>query len=217
MLPFIGEVMNHLTLSVALILGCAVPLIGQTPKRFWEHEPAKWSDTANSLTEIVPAGTDYWRVTHYGFIRDNGPFQYQEQSGDFEAKVRISGKYHELYHQAGLMIRIDEKNWIKTGIEFVNGKQNISAVVTRDVSDWSVIPRSDNPQFIWLRLQRHHDAVQIEYSLDNVTWSMLRLAYFPPNVPVKIGMVAAAPGKQDFSVTFDHFMVGPLASMSKGE
>jgi regulation of enolase protein 1 (concanavalin A-like superfamily) len=108
------------------------------------------------------------------------------------------------------MIRLDEKNWIKTGIEFVHGRQNISAVVTRDVSDWSVIPRNDSPEFIWLRLQRHKDAVRIDYSLDHAGWSMLRLAYFPPDVRVKIGMVAAAPGKQDFEVTFDHFRVGPL-------
>src|ERR1700754_2692565 len=107
----------------------------QTSKLAWEHEPAKWTESAGVLTETVPAGTDYWRVTHYGFIRDNGPFRYQMQSGDFEAKVRIAGEYRELYHQAGLMIRIDEKNWIKTGIEFVDGRQNISAVVTREVSD----------------------------------------------------------------------------------
>jgi len=187
----------------------------QTSKLAWEHEPAKWTESAGVLTETVPAGTDYWRVTHYGFIRDNGPFRYQERSGDFEAKVRISGQYRELYHQAGLMIRIDEKNWIKTGIEFVDGKQNLSAVVTREASDWSVVPRSDSPKSIWLRLQRHKDAVQIEYSLDDANWSMLRLAYFPPDVPVKIGMVAAAPGKQDFQVVFDHFSVGPLKVSDK--
>ncbi len=209
-----------MTRAIALatsLLSLSFSSLAQTPKLAWEHEPAKWNESAGVLTETVPAGTDYWRVTHYGFIRDNGPFRYQEQKGDFEAKVRISGEYRELYHQAGLMIRLDEKNWIKTGIEFVDGKQNISAVVTREVSDWSVIPRSDSPKSIWLRLQRHKDAVQIEYSLDNTSWSMLRLAYFPPNVPVKIGMVAAAPGKQDFSVVFDHFSVGPLKPATREE
>jgi hypothetical protein len=151
-------------------------------------------------------------VTHYGFIRDNGPFRYQEKTGNFEAKVRISGKYHELYHQAGLMIRIDETQWIKAGIEFVNGKQNVSVVVTREFSDWSVLARSDNPPFIWLRLQRYHDTVQLSYSTDGEQWSMIRLAFFPPRVPVKIGMVAAAPGKEPLEVTFDHFSIGALDS-----
>jgi hypothetical protein len=113
------------------------------------------------------------------------------------------------------MIRIDEKNWIKAGIEFVNGKQNVSVVVTREFSDWSVLVRSDSPAFIWLRLQRYHDTVQLSYSTDNQEWSMIRLAFFPPAVPVKIGMFAAAPGKEPLEVTFDHFSIGALDSPPK--
>lgn len=214
----------HLNIvSILLSMALLMPILSvagadsPVPARSWQHQPAQWKEIGDSLTETVEPGTDYWRVTHYGFIRDNGPFRFQTQAGDFEAKVHITGHYSELYHQAGLMIRIDEKNWIKTGIEFVDGKQNISAVVTRNVSDWSVIPRSDSPESIWLRLQRRGDAVQVEYSLNNATWSMLRLAYFPPDVPVQIGMVAAAPGKQSFSVTFDHFSVDPLVPGARAE
>ncbi len=196
----------------------ASPLFGQqAAPRSWLNPPTTFSEGPGTLTETVPAGTDFWRTTHYGFIRDSGPFRFEQRTGDFQATVRIRGQYRELYHQAGLMIRIDNKNWIKSGIEYVNGKQNISAVVTRDVSDWSVIPRTDSPAFIWLRLQRHNDAVKIESSLDGQTWSMVRLAYFPPNVPVQIGMVAAAPGKQSFQVTFDHFSVGPLPPQTGNE
>jgi len=91
----------------------------QTTVRTWLNRPTYWSETGDTLTETAPPGTDYWRITHYGFIRDSGPFRYQEQTGNFEAKVRVAGKYHELYHQAGLMIRIDDQNWIKAGIEFL--------------------------------------------------------------------------------------------------
>ncbi len=178
----------------------------------WLHEPSHWAEANDTLTATVPPGTDYWRVTHYGFIHDNGPFRYQERAGNFEAKVRISAQYNELYHQAGLMIRIDETNWIKAGIEYVNGKQNLSVVVTREFSDWSILARSDNPAFIWLRLQRFHDTVQVSYSHDGEQWSMLRLAYFPPQVPAKIGMLMAAPGKEAFAVAFDHFSIGALDS-----
>ena len=184
----------------------------QSTTRAWLNRPTHWSETGDTLSETAPPGTDYWRVTHYGFIRDSGPFRYQVQTGNFEAKVRIAGKYHELYHQAGLMIRIDEQNWIKAGIEFLNGKQSVSAVVTREFSDWSVLPCSDNPAFLWLRMQRYHDTVQVSYSRDNQEWSMIRLAYFPPQVPVNIGIMAAAPGKEALEVSFDHFSVSPLHS-----
>lgn len=181
-------------------------LKAQTMK--WFNEPKKWIKTDNGqLAVTVDPGTDYWQVTHYGFKRDNGPFYYQEQAGDFEATVKITGKYKELFHQAGLMIRIDAKNWIKTGIEYVDGVQNVSAVVTREVSDWSVVPRHDSPASMWLKLLRKGDYVQIEYSFDNKDFKMLRLAYFPPNVKVEIGPVAAAPGKEPFDVMFEDFKV----------
>src|ERR1700761_4784420 len=179
----------------------------QNNKRAWFNQPDKWEEQGETLSFTVPAATDYWRIAHYDFIRDSGPFRYEERSGDFEAVVLVFAEYEEQYHQAGLMIRIDERNWIKTGIEFVHGKQNVSAVVTRDFSDWSVIAREDNPECVWMRLQRQNDAVKIEYSLEGKDWKMLRLAYFPPLVPARIGMFAAAPGKQRFEVRFDRFYV----------
>lgn len=194
----------------SLVLSSVV--FAQSSARQWNNPPTNFKESPTSLALEVPAGTDYWRVTHYGFVRDNGPFRYEVRSGNFEAKAQIHGEYHELYHQAGLMIRKDDKNWIKTGIEYVNGHQNVSAVVTRDFSDWSVLPRSDSPASIWMRLQRYNDTVQISYSLDGQKWSMVRLAYFPPQLPVQIGMVAAAPGKQPFEVIFDHFSIAPLSS-----
>lgn len=141
----------------------------------WYNEPRQWSGDAKQLTLTVDADTDFWRTTHYGFIRDNGPFYYQEVTGDFEATVRINGQYTELFHQAGLMIRLDPLNWIKTGIEYVDGSQQVSAVVTRDVSDWSVVPRTDNPDQVWLKLLRKSDYVEISYSFNQQRYDLLRL------------------------------------------
>lgn len=211
---------NVLRLSFALnatLFFSSVPAFSQgaTPKMDWQNPPQVWHQDGAHLTLTVPPNTDYWRTTHYGFVHDNGPFRFMSRNGNFEAKVKISAQYRELYHQAGLMVRLDEKNWIKAGIEFVNGHQNVSAVVTRNFSDWSVLPRSDSPAQIWLRLQRYNDTVQISYSLDGAKWTMVRLAYFPPNVPVKIGMVSAAPGKLPLDVSFDDFNISDLTSAPK--
>lgn len=173
----------------------------------WMNEPSEWAGDNQQLSMTVDAGTDFWRVTHYGFIRDNGPFYYVEREGDFVASVKVSGQYRELFHQAGLMVRLDDKNWIKTGIEYVDGVQNVSAVVTREVSDWSVVPRNDSPDAIWLSLLRKGDYVEIRYSFDGERYEMLRLAYFPPGGVVGVGLVAAAPGKEVFKVLFEDFRV----------
>jgi regulation of enolase protein 1 (concanavalin A-like superfamily) len=202
------------TLSL-FIAGALLSIIGYTQKLStmkWYSKPVTSTVDDNTLKMTVDPGTDYWRITHYGFIRDNGPFYFIEQEGDFEASVKITGAYKELFHQAGLMIRTDNKNWIKTGIEYVDGVQNVSAVVTREVSDWSVVPRHDSPTSVWLRLLRKGDFVEIKYSFDGAKYDMLRLAYFPPKVKAMIGMVAAAPGKQSFEVSFEDFKVQPVLS-----
>lgn len=198
-------------LASSLFLFSSLLVSAQTKSSMqWLNPPKQWSGDAQKLSLTVEPNTDFWRITHYDFIRDSGPFYYQELTGDFEATVKVTGQYRELFHQAGLMVRIDAKNWIKTGIEYVDGVQNVSAVVTREFSDWSVVPRHDSPASLWLKLLRKGDYVQIEYSFDNQKFEMLRLAYFPPGVKAQIGMVAAAPGKESFPVVFENFVVKPV-------
>lgn len=88
---------------------------------------------------FVTPQSDYWRISHYGFTVDDAPFLYTMYGGEFEAKVKIRGNYKTRFDQSGLMLRIDKENYIKAGIEFVDGKYNLSTVVTHTTSDWSVI------------------------------------------------------------------------------
>jgi regulation of enolase protein 1 (concanavalin A-like superfamily) len=82
--------------------------------------------------------TDFWQKTHYGFERDSGHFLGVSVSEEFTARVRVQGEFRSLYDQAGLMLRIDETRWIKTGVEFTDGERFLSTVVTNGSSDWSV-------------------------------------------------------------------------------
>ena len=66
----------------------------------------------------------------------------------FEVKVKITGNYVTTFDQMGLMLRIDHENWIKAGVEYVDGKQNVSAVVTHRTSDWSVVQLPDASFFM---------------------------------------------------------------------
>lgn len=58
----------------------------------WLNQPGEVVNATETGVEItVDPDTDYWRITHYGFIRDNGPFYYAEEEGDFEASVKVTG------------------------------------------------------------------------------------------------------------------------------
>lgn len=176
----------------------------------WFNKPGFWKDTADTLIIKTDAKTDFWRKTHYGFIRDNGHFFYRIVKGDFVLKVKLSGNYTDLYDQAGIMIRKDEENWIKAGIEWVDGVQQVSAVVTREFSDWSVLPWTDNPPCLWLKVKRAGDFVSIEYAKEDKDYNLLRLAYFPPLAEVQVGLMAASPDGTGFVVEFSGFSLETL-------
>lgn len=183
----------------------------------WFNEPANWSISDGKLTMSVTPKSDYWRISHYGFTVDDAPFYYAEYGGEFEAKVKVVGDYKVRFDQAGMMIRIDHENYIKTGIEFVDGKYNLSTVVTHHTSDWSVIALDKPVKELWIKAVRRLDAVEIFYSFDDRTYTMMRNAWLEANRPVKVGMMAACPDGDGFEVTFSDFTVKHLPDKVRTE
>jgi uncharacterized protein len=204
--------MKHVIFLLIGILLSSSKIYAQFTKErmTWYKQPSQWKVDGQKLVVTADSKTDFWQKTHYGYSTDNGHFYFTDLVGDFEATVKITGTYKDLYDQAGLMIRTDSKNWIKSGIEFVNGAINISAVYTREFSDWSVISRSDSPATVWLKLVRKNDSVELSYSLNGKDFEMQRLGYFPPKQKAMIGVMAAAPEGKGFTVVFENFEVKKL-------
>ena len=186
-------------------------------KMQWFNEPSQWEIKDKKLTLFATPQSDYWRIAHYGFTVDDAPFLYTTYGGEFEAKVKITVDYRERYDQAGMMIRIDHENYIKTGIEYVDGKYNLSAVVTHHTSDWSVITLDRAVPFIWIKAVRRLDAVEIYYSYDDQTYTLMRIAWLQDNTPVQVGLMAASPDGQGFQASFEHFQVKHLPDQRRVE
>lgn len=154
-------------------IGLGMPLAAQSlDKMNWFNEPEHWGISDNRLSMTVTPKSDYWRISHYGFTVDDAPFYYGEYGGEFEAKVKVSGDYKVRFDQAGMMIRIDHENYIKAGIEYVDGKYNLSTVVTHHTSDWSVIALDNPVESIWIKAVRRLDAVEIFYSFDDEKYTL---------------------------------------------
>lgn len=183
----------------------------------WFNEPENWSVKNDVLTMDVTPQSDYWRISHYGFTVDDAPFLYTLRGGEFEVKVKISGEYKVRFDQAGLMLRIDEENYIKTGIEYVDGKYNLSAVVTHKTSDWSVITLDKPVDYIWIKAVRRLDAVEIFYSFDDKEYVMMRNCWLQDNTPVMVGMMAACPDGNGFKAKFEHFQIKHLPDARRVE
>ena len=181
----------------------------------WINEPPAWQHAGDIITVTSGPKSDFWRKTHYGFIRDNGHVYAEQVTGDFTATVKVVGQYATLYDQAGLMVRQDETTWMKCGIEYVEGVQYASAVVTRDYSDWSVSPLKGSPAAFWLRVRREGGSIEVEYSLDGEAYTLLRVTYLT-DAPVWVGIMQASPQGDGFSATYEGLSVTPGVEKREG-
>lgn len=173
----------------------------------WYNEPPHWEKQEGLITVKTGAKTDFWRRPDHGYVRDNGSFYYLTVSGDFAAQVKINDQYKNLYGQAGLMIRVNEKTWLKSTIEFVDGMLYLSAVVTHERSDWSFVPLLDNPDWLWLRLQRKDTTIEVQYSFDGKNYTILTTAYLGVKETVQVGLVCACPEGEGCQITFENFLI----------
>lgn len=202
--------MKKIALSLFAVVLAQFASAQSLEKMQWFNEPEKWEVKNETLSMFVTPQSDYWRISHYGFTVDDAPFYYTTYGGEFEVKVKITGDYKARFDQMGLMLRIDHENYIKTGIEFVDGKYNLSTVVTHKTSDWSVIELDKKISYVWIKAVRRIDAVEVFYSFDDKTYTMMRNAYLQDNTPVMVGLMAASPDGNGFEAKFENFKVTHL-------
>ena len=173
----------------------------------WINEPGQWSAADGVLTVTADAGSDFWRTTHYGFVRDSGHVYGREVDGDFNLSVGIRGAYADQYDQAGAMVRVDEEHWLKTGIEFVDGRIRFSTVVTLAYSSWAVADLPPGVTELSLQLARRKDAVEVRYSIDGGSAELAAVGYLPPGKPAFAGAMCAAPDGAGFEVSFHDLVI----------
>lgn len=175
----------------------------------WLNEPRNWKADAQGLTMTTDAKTDFWRETYYGFTRDSGHFLGFATDDGFTASIRIRGEFRTLYDQAGLMVRIDETRWVKTGVEFTDGELFLSTVVTDGKSDWSVSQPFRELEDFRIRVTVNKGAMRIQASRDGAVWPLLRLAPFPAAPRYLVGPTACTPERSGLEINFSEFSIGP--------
>ena len=191
----------------------------------WLNQPTVLSVNATTVYVHTDPDTDFWSKTHYGFERDTGHFYYRSFAGDqsFTATINVRGKYHTLYDQGGLMLRIDKNNWIKCGVEYVEGQQYASAVVTvNGWSDWSVVA-IESLDVLKFRVRREKEVVHVDFAEgEQGSFKMLRLAYLPVidrSQAMMVGIMCASPTKNasGFDITFDGLSIIEKPDNSRSE
>lgn len=169
----------------------------------WLNPPPHAIHEEDRIHVVTGAKTDLWRPGNIP-MRDSGHFYYQPVEGNFVAEVKVSGAYKDLYDQAGLGLRLDEANWLKCGIEYYQGVQHISTVITHPLSDWSLAPLPGAPASIYLQLRREDTHVQVLWSLvEGAEFHLFREAFWELPASVLVGIMCASPLGGGYPVTFE--------------
>jgi uncharacterized protein len=168
----------------------------------WLNEPASWQRNGDVLRVSVDPGTDFWRATGYGYVHDNGHVYGDRLRGDLDVSVRIRGAFASQYDQAGIMLRADEETWLKTGLEFFEGRPRLSTVLTAGWSSWMVADLPHGTDEVTLRVSRRGDAVEVRYVAGDGAAELAALVFMPPGREMLAGIVCAAPEGTGFSVAF---------------
>ena len=166
-----------------------------------------------------PPDTDIWEKppTTHSF---NGPIIYRSVSvSAFQsAKVTVSAEWKHKYDQGGLCLVINpndkHRQWVKTGIEYLEGRPHVSTVATDRWSDWSLRPMSgkndegatieivnEDDGSLWVYLVEANKRVPIR----EVTW----WADVTKAAECWIGIYAAKPAKEpeNLVVRFDDLRI----------
>jgi hypothetical protein len=173
----------------------------------WLNEPSEWSAGAGQLVVTTNRGTDFWRETHYGFIRDSGHFFGRETDGAFTATLRVRARYENLYDQAGIMVRLDQETWLKGGIELSDGEALLGSVLTLGRSDWATGPLRGNASDVWIKVTVDRGVLRLQASGDGLRWPLVRLCSFPSAARYLVGPMCCTPERAGLKVVFSDFTV----------
>lgn len=177
----------------------------------WTTSPPYYRAAGSELHVRPTPGSDFWQQTLYGFSRDSGHALLAPISVEGSLEVTFHGTFTNLYDQGGLMIRTDQKTWIKAGLEITDDELRLAAVVTNGYSDWSMAATPNlNEGPITLRASWSKGAVTLRAkSQADTLWQTLRVAPFViDSERTRAGVFVCSPQAEGLEVTFSRIAFG---------
>ncbi|HLP23007.1 MAG TPA: DUF1349 domain-containing protein [Microbacteriaceae bacterium] len=177
----------------------------------WVNPPVAVQESGGMLRVTAAAESDFWRTTSYGFVHDTGHGLLHPFAPETAIEVSWRLDYDQQFDQAGVLVWSDDRNWVKAGVEFADGAPQLGAVVTRELSDWSVAPVPEwQGHEVVVRASRSGDALTVRARrADETEWRLVRLAPLDPAREWRAGLLVASPSRGGLTVEFTGVRVGP--------
>ena len=182
------------------------------PEQFyWINQPQEFALDKGALKIQTEPETDFWQKTHYGFSKANAPAFLIKIEGDFTFGVKTAFHTQTRYDQCGILLYIDDENWIKVAVEHENEQYaRLGSLVTNlGYSDWATTDIPFPVNEMGYRLSIKDQDVLIEFAEKNSGYQQMRICHL--HKPVKnsgIGVYACSPLKSSFEAVFSEFNFG---------
>jgi regulation of enolase protein 1 (concanavalin A-like superfamily) len=175
----------------------------------WLNPPPEVTVDGDDLLVTAAEGSDLWRMTAYQFVHDDGHGLLRPFRAGTAVEVSFRLDYTGRFDQAGVLVRADAAHWVKAGVEISDGVPQLGAVVTHEVSDWSVGPvPSWSSGIVTIRVSRDGDALTVRARHGSADWRLVRLAPWDPRLEAEAGPYCCAPTRVGLRVRFTDWRVG---------
>ncbi|MEV0428403.1 DUF1349 domain-containing protein [Micromonospora sp. NPDC050495] len=176
----------------------------------WLNPPERAEPAGDGLLVEPRGGSDFWRRTSYGFVHDDGSALLAPFPPDSAVEVSFRLDYAAQFDQAGVLVRVDERRWTKAGVEVSDGEPQVGAVVTDELSDWSVAPVPEwSGREVTVRVSRAGDALTVRARVDDEPWRLVRVAPLDPAAVATAGPYCCSPSRGGLLVRFTGWRRGP--------
>lgn len=191
---------------------CLVDALRSVPwlQGWWLNRPPKVGISQGHLVMHAARGSQAWRTTSSGDIRDSAHALLSDLPDGWAVQVSFVADFSAVGDQAGIMVRTDETRWTTAGVRLFESGLQASAVVTNPMSDLSAAPVPDwSGGEVSVRVSRSGTALMVWVRRAQDPWRLLRMAPIDPSAVAYAGPWCAAPQRDGLSVTFTRWAAGP--------
>ncbi|SHF20215.1 hypothetical protein SAMN05444274_10426 [Mariniphaga anaerophila] len=181
---------------------------------YWINPPRKYELNEGILTVQTDSETDFWQRTYYEFSNSNAPAWLTKITGDFTFSVKTAFNTRNRYDQCGVLLYIDDENWVKVSIEHENEQfARLGSVVTNlGFSDWATTDIPFPVHKMNYRLSLRGQDILVENAAQSEAFRQMRIAHLHKSVQnAGVGIYACSPLDSSFEAAFSNFKMGPCA------
>lgn len=178
---------------------------------YWINPPKEFTLKDGVLKIHTEPETDFWQKTHYGFSKANAPAFLTKIEEDFTFSVKTAFQTKNRYDQCGVLLYIDDENWVKVSVEYENEHfARLGSVVTSlGWSDWATTDIPFPVNEMSYRLSLKGQDIFIENAEKNTGFKQMRIGHLhKPLQDAGIGVYACSPLKSSFEAVFSEFRIG---------